>query len=186
MQPRKKGLRSAAIDLFKPRTTDTQWRQKSKKPENSGRCGRQNMLPPYLKIWEWEWIFGRAVKAIFSLGVRSPWFKLLASSRSYHGLGFKHLFCVSAFTWEEKISIIKIACFMRFFLIYWNAFILYCYLPYRKLLLVDKFQSKLRWNKKKTLLSSFFHMIMYDPHFMYYYCSWICVKWYHWLNKETI
>ena len=26
----------------------------------------------YLKIWEWEWIFGRAVKAISSLGVRSP------------------------------------------------------------------------------------------------------------------
>ena len=30
------------------------------------------MLWPYLRIWEWEWIFGRAVKAIFSLGVRSP------------------------------------------------------------------------------------------------------------------
>ena len=28
--------------------------------EKLGRCGRQNMLPPYLKIWEWEWIFGRA------------------------------------------------------------------------------------------------------------------------------
>ena len=33
------------------------------------------MLRPYLKIWEWEWIFGRAVKAISSLGVRCPWFK---------------------------------------------------------------------------------------------------------------
>ena len=31
------------------------------------------MLPPYLKIWDWDWIFGRAVKAISSLGVRSPW-----------------------------------------------------------------------------------------------------------------
>ena len=31
------------------------------------------MLPTYLKTWEWEWIFGRAVKAISSLGVRSPW-----------------------------------------------------------------------------------------------------------------
>ena len=31
------------------------------------------MLRPYLKIWEWEWIFGRAVKVISSLGVRSPW-----------------------------------------------------------------------------------------------------------------
>ena len=58
-----------------PRTTDTQWRHKSNISEKMGRCGRQNMLPPYLKIWEWEWIFGRAVKAISSLGVRSPWFK---------------------------------------------------------------------------------------------------------------
>ena len=56
-----------------PRTTDTQWRHKSKKSENLGRCGRQNMLWPYLKIWEWELIFGRAVKAISSPGVRSPW-----------------------------------------------------------------------------------------------------------------
>ena len=51
---------------------DAQWRHKSKISEKLGRCGRQNMLPPYLKIWEWEWIFGRAVKAISSLGVRSP------------------------------------------------------------------------------------------------------------------
>ena len=56
----------------KPRTTDTQWRHKSKKSENLGRCGRQNMLRPYLKIWEWELIFGRAVKAISWPGVRSP------------------------------------------------------------------------------------------------------------------
>ena len=34
------------------------------------------MVRPYLKIWEWELIFGRAVKAISSLGVRSPWFRL--------------------------------------------------------------------------------------------------------------
>ena len=53
-------------------TTDTQWRHKSKISEKLGRCGRQNMLPAYLKIWEWEWILGRAVKAISSLGVRSP------------------------------------------------------------------------------------------------------------------
>ena len=33
----------------------------------------ENMLRPYLKIWEWEWIFGRDdVKAISSPGVRSP------------------------------------------------------------------------------------------------------------------
>ena len=53
------------------RTTDTQWRHKSKKPENLGRCGRQNMPQPYLKIWEWEWIFGCAVKAISSPSICS-------------------------------------------------------------------------------------------------------------------
>ena len=55
-----------------PRTTDTQWRHKSKKSENLGRCGRQNMLRSYLKIWEWELIFVRAVKAISSPGVCIP------------------------------------------------------------------------------------------------------------------
>ena len=30
------------------------------------------MLRPYLKIWEWEWIFGCSVKAISFPGVRSP------------------------------------------------------------------------------------------------------------------
>jgi hypothetical protein len=55
------------------RTTDTQWRHKSKISEKLGRCGRQNLLRPYLKIWDWDWIFGRAVKAVSSLGVRSPW-----------------------------------------------------------------------------------------------------------------
>jgi hypothetical protein len=54
-------------------TTDTQWRHKSKISEKLGRCGKQNMLWPYLKIWDWDWIFGRAVKAISSLGVRSSW-----------------------------------------------------------------------------------------------------------------
>ena len=57
---------------FWARTTDTQWRHKSKISDKLGRCGRQNTLPPYLKIWDWDWIFGRAVKAISSLGVRSP------------------------------------------------------------------------------------------------------------------
>ena len=33
------------------------------------------MLRPYLKIWDWDWIFGRAVKAFSSLGVHSPWFR---------------------------------------------------------------------------------------------------------------
>ena len=57
------------------RTTDTQRRHKSSISEKMGRCGSQNMLPQYLKIWEWEWIFGRAVKAISSLGVRSLWYR---------------------------------------------------------------------------------------------------------------
>ena len=57
-----------------PRTTDSQWRHKLKISEKLGRCGRQNMLPPFLKIWDWDWIFGRAVKAISPLGVRSPWY----------------------------------------------------------------------------------------------------------------
>ena len=60
--------------MYLPRTTDTQWRHKWKKYEILGRCGRQNMLRPYLKIWEWEWIFGCAVKAISSLGVCIPWY----------------------------------------------------------------------------------------------------------------
>ena len=54
------------------RSTDTQWRHKSNISEKLGRCGRQNRLQPYLKIWDWDWIFGRSVNAIPSLGVRSP------------------------------------------------------------------------------------------------------------------
>ena len=36
------------IVLYGPRTTDAQWRHKSKKPEILGRCGRKNMLRLYL------------------------------------------------------------------------------------------------------------------------------------------
>ena len=61
--------RLSVYHLDWPRTTDTQWSHKSKISEKLGRCGRQNMLRPYLKIWGWDW----EVKAIFSLGVRSPW-----------------------------------------------------------------------------------------------------------------
>ena len=68
------GMYLMHILKVKTRTTDTQWRHKSKKSEILGRCGRQDMLRPYLKIWEWEWIFGRAVKTVSSLGVRSPWY----------------------------------------------------------------------------------------------------------------
>ena len=65
-------------ELCRARTTDTQWRHESKKFENLGRCGRQNMLRPCLKIWYWDWIFGHAVKTISPLGVRSPCNKLSA------------------------------------------------------------------------------------------------------------
>ena len=46
------------------RTTDTQWRHKSKISEKLGQCGRQNMLWPYLGI---------GIKFSASLGVRSKW-----------------------------------------------------------------------------------------------------------------
>ena len=59
------------------RTTDNQWKHKSKISEKLGRCGRQNIVLPYLKIWDWNWIFGRAVKTISSMGVRSPWDSLI-------------------------------------------------------------------------------------------------------------
>ena len=49
-------------------------RHKSKEYENLGWCRRQNMLQPYLKIWDWELIFSCAVKAISSPGVCSPWY----------------------------------------------------------------------------------------------------------------
>ena len=66
-------------------TTDTIWRHKSKKSANLGRCGRQNMLQPYLKIWVWELIFDWAVKAISSLGIRSPccWSLILQTLKVY-------------------------------------------------------------------------------------------------------
>ena len=60
-------------ELCRARTTDTQWRHESKKFENLGRCGKWSMLQPNLKIWDWELIFGHAMKAISSTGVRSPW-----------------------------------------------------------------------------------------------------------------
>ena len=47
------------------RTTDTK--------RNLGRFDKQNILRPYLKMWNWELIFGRAVKSISSPDVRSPW-----------------------------------------------------------------------------------------------------------------
>ena len=80
------------------RTTDSQWiwRHKSKLSEKLGRCGRQNMLWLYLKIWEWEWIFGYAVKAISSLGVHSPCYKIISYFQECPKLGLaigSFLFC---------------------------------------------------------------------------------------------
>ena len=45
-------LRLSICKYIGPRTTDTQWRHKSKKSESLGRCGRQNMLRLYLQIWD--------------------------------------------------------------------------------------------------------------------------------------
>ena len=44
--------------------------------KNLGIYGRQNMLRPYIKIWDWKLIFGHAVKAISSPDIRSPWYVL--------------------------------------------------------------------------------------------------------------
>ena len=55
-----------------PRTTDAKWRHKSKISEKLGQCGKHNIFRQYLKIWDWDWIFGITVKAISSQGVRSP------------------------------------------------------------------------------------------------------------------
>ena len=38
------------LEGWRPRTTDTRWQHKSKISEKLGRCGRLNMLPPYLKF----------------------------------------------------------------------------------------------------------------------------------------
>ena len=43
-----------------------------KESEIVGQCGRQNILWLYLKIWDWDLLFGRAVKTISSPGVPSP------------------------------------------------------------------------------------------------------------------
>ena len=50
-----------------------QCRHISKKSENLGRCGRQNMLRPYLKIWEWEWIFRLDLDLFFKLALNILW-----------------------------------------------------------------------------------------------------------------
>ena len=70
-----------------------------------GRCGRQYIIWQYLKIWDWDWFFGRAVKTISSLGVRSPW---LYITRDWN--------CFANFTnfWIPLRSIYSFACTATF------------------------------------------------------------------------
>jgi hypothetical protein len=49
------------------------------------------MLWPYLKIWDWDLIFGRAVKAISSLGVRSPCYDPYMKNLNRFALSKSHL-----------------------------------------------------------------------------------------------
>ena len=45
------------------------------------------MLRQYLKIWDWDLIFGRAVKAISTLDVRSLWLNTNATSETLRSHG---------------------------------------------------------------------------------------------------
>ena len=81
---------------LQPWTTNTQLKHISKVSEKFGRCGRQNTLWLYLKIWEWDLIFGRAVKAISSPGVRS--LCLLPLQIAYH---MQNSNCNSPDVWNE-------------------------------------------------------------------------------------
>ena len=76
-----------------PRTMDTQWRHKSKISEILGWCGRRNMLWPYLLIWDWDLIFGLAVRMISSQGIRCPWLKTILNYFTLEHTAFetKHL-----------------------------------------------------------------------------------------------
>ena len=82
------------------RTTDTQWRHKSKESENLGQCGRQNMLWAYLNTWDWDLIFDHAVKAISSPGVRSPWGKARYNSPVISLCAFRNFGIVHEMTWN--------------------------------------------------------------------------------------
>ena len=98
---------SSSTQCSHARTTDTQWSHKSKISEKLGRCGRQNMIWPYLKIWDWDLIFGCAVKAISSLGVRSPWFSCgVKCWQSQHPLVNKS-HSVSNFLWYFPLCIVE-------------------------------------------------------------------------------
>ena len=82
---------------------DTRWRH-LKISEKLGRCGRQNMLWLYLKIWDWDWIFGRAVKAISFLGVRSPCTYIFKREK-FRQISFQQSKC---FAWWQNVNKNKI------------------------------------------------------------------------------
>ena len=77
-----------------------------KQSEILGRCGRRNILWPYLTIWDWDLTFGRAAKAISSPGVRSPWavtLKLQAAC-AFHTVSQKQLKFTFTFFFSESYT----------------------------------------------------------------------------------
>ena len=58
-----------------------------------------------LKIWDWDWIFGRAVKAVSSLGVRSPWMHA----------NFKNCMCIPK--WDHAKAVKQMRWFDRLLMV---------------------------------------------------------------------
>ena len=109
-------------------TTDIQWRHKSKKPEILSWCGKQNMLQPYLKIWDWDLIVGQVVRAISSLGVHSPWpstylFDCELVSQSYKPLFF--FSAISQFSLFLNFRYFTISVISQFLLFSWSFFLIF-------------------------------------------------------------
>ena len=85
------------------------------------KSGRQNMLWPYLKIWDWDWIFGHAVKAISSLGVHSLWvaahlkvvnrniYRLVQSPRIFKLLLKNKIYAYLLWPFKEKMVFASVA-----------------------------------------------------------------------------
>ena len=51
------------------------------------------MADKICRIWEWEWIFGHAVKAISSLGICSPWIPIFKFWNDYCYIIFAYISC---------------------------------------------------------------------------------------------
>ena len=70
-------------------------RHKSKKSEKLGRCDRHNMLRPYLKIWDWDLIFSRAVQwwlfPHLASVVRLHWHSKVTFGKTAGSVFLKHL-----------------------------------------------------------------------------------------------